>query len=146
MPLYTYPIPAGELTLPVLISLGATEAQLKIAAGQSLPALAWGTGVVDTGTTVTCVAGAILRKLGTLPVLQSTSLTAVGQVPVNLYKVSLSIPAPGPATGPMLTRREMTVMEMTEVIPGVDALIGLDILLDCKLHLDGPARQFTLDF
>jgi hypothetical protein len=27
----------------------------------------------------------------------------------------------------------------------VDVLIGLDVLLNGHFHLDGPARQFTLD-
>jgi hypothetical protein len=60
--------------------------------------------------------------------------------------VSLSIPPPGGAGGPMLTRRDLTVMEMPGPIPGVEVLIGLDILLDCKMLLDGPARQFMLEF
>jgi hypothetical protein len=46
----------------------------------------------------------------------------------------------------MLTRDNLLVMEMPSPIPGVEVLIGLDILLDCKLLLDGPARQFTLEF
>jgi hypothetical protein len=80
MPQYKYPIPAGELKLPVLIGLGADEAQVRLAGGQSLPSLVWGTGVIDTGTTVTCVAGSILRQLGTAPVKQATSHTATGQL------------------------------------------------------------------
>lgn len=27
-----------------------------------------------------------------------------------------------------------------------DALIGLDVALECRLHIDGPGRQFTLDY
>ena len=46
----------------------------------------------------------------------------------------------------MLTRSDLRVMELANPIPGVEVLIGLDILLDCRLLLDGPARQFTLDF
>jgi hypothetical protein len=46
----------------------------------------------------------------------------------------------------MLTRHDLTVMEMPSPIPGVEVLIGLDILLNCKLVLEGPARRFTLDF
>jgi len=120
----TYPLQAGELTLPVVIGLGAGEAQARMAAGQALPSPAWGTGVIDTGTTVTCVAGSILRQLGTLPAHQATSHTATGQLVADLSKVSLSIPAPGPSVGPMLTRRDLLVMEMIQVIPGVEALIA----------------------
>jgi hypothetical protein len=46
----------------------------------------------------------------------------------------------------MLTRGDLVVMELIKPIPNVEVLVGLDILLDCRLLLDGPARQFTLDF
>ena len=65
---------------------------------------------------------------------------------VNLFEVSVSVPPPGNLPGPMLTRHDLTVMEMPSPIPGVEVLIGLDILLNCKLVLEGPARRFTLDF
>jgi len=28
----------------------------------------------------------------------------------------------------------------------LDVLIGMDVLLECKLMLDGPARQFSIEF
>ena len=146
MPSYTFSIPSGELTLPVLVGLSAEETQAQLAAGKETPAPLWGTAAIDTGTSITCIARDVLVKLGTKPVKQATSQTASGQFVVDLYKVSLSIPAPGPTTGPMFTVRELTVMEMSETIPGLEALIGLDILLQCKLLLDGPARTFTLEF
>ena len=37
-------------------------------------------------------------------------------------------------------------MELIDPPPDVEVFIGLDILLDCRLLLDGPGRQFTLDF
>ncbi len=37
-------------------------------------------------------------------------------------------------------------MELTTPLPVVEVLIGLDILLGCKFLLDGPARQFSLEF
>jgi len=92
------------------------------------------------------VAGAILRRFGTLAVKQATRHTATGQFVADLYQVSLSIPAPGPSAGPMLTRRDLLVMEMTQVIADIDALVGLDVLLEIKLLLDGPARSFALEF
>ncbi len=46
----------------------------------------------------------------------------------------------------MLTRDDLLIMELIDPIPGVEVLIGLDILLDCRLLLDGPGRQFTLEF
>jgi hypothetical protein len=146
VPQYTYPIQAGELTLPVLIGLGSDEAVACLAAGQALPSLAWGMGVIDTGTNVTCIAGAVLRQLGSMVLYRATSQTTAGPFVANLYQISLSIPAPGPTPGPMLTRSDLIVMEMTQVIPGIEALIGLDVLLEIQLLLDGPGRTFTLAF
>jgi hypothetical protein len=46
----------------------------------------------------------------------------------------------------MLTVRDLLVSELTTTLPNIDMLIGMDILLDCKLLLDGPARRFVLEF
>ena len=137
---------ANEPTLPVVVWLNAVEARATRAAGRPLPGLVWGTGFLDTGTNVTCVAAAVLQQLGLQSIGQGDSQTARGPMVANLFEVSLSIPAPGPSPGPMLTHDHLRVMELSDPIPGVDVLIGLDILLGCRLLLDGPGRQFTLDF
>ncbi len=40
----------------------------------------------------------------------------------------------------------LLVMEALATLPDADVLIGLDILLNCKTLLDGPARRFTIEF
>ncbi len=42
--------------------------------------------------------------------------------------------------------RDLEVSALAHPIPGTDLLIGLDLLLDCRLFVDGPARTFTFDF
>jgi hypothetical protein len=37
-------------------------------------------------------------------------------------------------------------MELPTPLPTANVVIGLDVLLGCKLLLDGPKRQFLLDF
>jgi hypothetical protein len=146
MPQLIFPIPSGELKLSVLISYNQNALAAMIATGQALPAPLWAIGVIDTGTNITCVTPALLQRLGLTATGQGSSHTVGGQAAVNLFEVSLSIPPPGGVPGPMLTRQDLVVMEMPSPIPGVEVLIGLDILLDCKLLLDGPARWFTLEF
>lgn len=119
---------------------------VRLAAGQALPSPIWTRGVVDTGSNVTCVTPSIFQRLGLLPTGQGHSHTVAGQAAVNLFEVSLSIPPPANAAGPMLTRRDLTVMEMPSPIPGVEVLIGTDVLRDCKLSVDRRARQLTLEF
>jgi hypothetical protein len=45
-----------------------------------------------------------------------------------------------------LTFTDLLVTELAAQLPDADVLIGLDVLLTCKLILDGPGRTFTLDF
>jgi hypothetical protein len=146
MPQLTFAIPSGELKLTVVIGHNRKDLAVRLAAGQALPSPVWTTGVIDTGTNVTCVTPDVLQRLGLIPTGQGKSQTVAGEAAVNLFEVSLSIPPAGNVAGPMLTRRDLTVMEMPSPIPGVEVLIGMDVLLDCKLLLDGPARQLTLEF
>jgi hypothetical protein len=106
----------------------------------------WARAVIDTGTNVTCVTPGVLRRLGLTSSGQSSTHTIGGQVAVNLFEVSLSIPAPGNVPGPILTQRDLIVMEMAQPIPRVEVLIGMDILLGWKLLVDGPAGRFNLEF
>lgn len=64
---------------------------------------------------------------------------------MKLYQVSLSI---FDATQPLLPWFVIPDLEVMELPPHVtiDVLIGMDVLLQCRLLLDGPGRQFTLDF
>lgn len=142
----TFPIPLAELTFSAVVSLSHQAMVDRLAAG--LPAMPpiWTTGLIDTGSTVTCVAADVIQRLGISPFAQTSTRTASGSVPVRLFRVSLSISPSGNLPGPMLTRPDLLVMELLDPIPNVDVLIGLDILLDCRLLVDGPGRQFTIDF
>jgi len=59
--------------------------------------------------------------------------------------VSLSIVGPT-GMGPSLVQPSLEVVELTTPIPNIDVLLGMDVLLQCRLLIDGPARQFTLMF
>ncbi len=142
----TFPIQQNELRLAVMISLNHPTMMALIAAGQPPPVPIWATGILDTGSSISCVATAIIQQLGISTAAQTRTQTARRSVPVQLFEVSLSIAPVGNLPGPMLTRGDLMVMELADPIPDVEVLIGLDILLDCRLLLDGPGQQFTLDF
>jgi hypothetical protein len=146
MPQLSFSMPSGEPRLSVLIGLNAQDSTKLIAAGRPVPNPVWAIGLIDTGTNVTCIAGNILHKLGISSFGQTSTHTASGPASVKLFEVSLSIPPASNLPSPMLTQGNLIVMELTDPIPDVEVLIGLDILLDCRLVLDGPGRQFTLDF
>jgi hypothetical protein len=60
--------------------------------------------------------------------------------------VSVSITDFGTPGAPLFVQPTLLVMELPLALANVDVLIGMDILLGCRMLLDGPARQFTLDF
>ena len=67
-----------------------------------------------------------------------------GEFTTNTYEVSLTIAdksAPGRAT---YSPPDVSVIHMEAA--GVDVLIGLDLLMACRLTIDGPSRLFTLEF
>lgn len=118
----------------------------RIGAGQSTPVPIWTTALIDTGSNISAVTADIIQKLSISPVAHTRTRTAAGPASVRVFYVSLSIPPAGNLPGPMLTRSRLLVMELTDPPPDIDVLIGLDILLDCRLLLDGPGGYFTLDF
>lgn len=142
----TFPLQTDELKLAVVIGLHQQAMVDRLAAGLSLLSPIWAKGAIDTGSSITCIATDLLQTLATPPVGQSRTQTAAGPARVRLFRVSLSIPSAGNLLGPMLTRGDLLVMELIDPPPDIEVLIGLDILLDCRLFLDGPGRYFTLDF
>jgi hypothetical protein len=99
---------------------------------------------LDTGTSITSIAATVLQQLGLASSAAGTTQTASGAVGVNLFTVSLSITDPAQPGSPWLTQADLLVMELVTILPDADVLIGLDVLLEFKLALDGPGRRFTL--
>jgi hypothetical protein len=114
--------------------------------GQPIPQPLLVRGLVDTASDITAVAAPFLQRLALSSTTSGTTQTAGGVVPVDLYEVSLSITNPSQAGSSWFTAPQMLVMELTTLLRDTDVLIGLDIRLQGKLFLDGPARRFTLDF
>jgi hypothetical protein len=141
----TFPVTRAGLEVPVWLGVSHRESNRLLASGQPIPPPVQARGLVDTGSDTTAVAPWVLHQLGLPKATSARSQTASGLVPVSLYEASLSITDPGGAS-PMLTAPQLLVMELTTALADADVLVGLDVLLQCRLLLDGPARQFTLDF
>jgi len=132
------------MIVPAIVGLGHADGTALMQTGQRLPPPLHVRALIDTGCSTTAVAPLIFGQLGLAPLIAGSSQTASGSVTVNLYSVSLSVF--DASRGAMLTLRELMASELTTAIPNIDVLIGMDVLLGCKLLLDGPARQFTLEF
>jgi hypothetical protein len=146
VPQLTFPVTRAGLAVPVWIGLTNPAIRMATVAGQPIPRPTGAAGLLDTACDLTAVAPSILRQLAVPVSTTATTNTAGGQVNVNLYRVSVGITDPAqPPGSPWLTFPDLLVTELAAHLPDADVLIGLDILLTCKLILDGPGRTFTLD-
>jgi hypothetical protein len=140
------PVTAAGLIVPVWVGLSDNELTALHAAGQQLPPPLQARGLLDTGSDVTAVSAGLLAAVGISPGLTDSTTTAGGTVPVRLFEVSVSITDPHQSPAAFLTLADLLVMELPTSLPDTEVLSGLDMLLATKLVLDGPAREFTLEF
>jgi len=141
----TFSVTRDGLALGVLVGVDRADSLTLIHSNLPVPPPIRCTAVVDTGSSVTCVSARILQQLAPRKKSASSTQTASGPMNVNLFSVSLGIPLVVPTPTSHVLDPQLTVMELALPIPGIDVLIGLDVLLNGKLFLDGPARQFTLE-
>ncbi|MCI0642746.1 MAG: retroviral-like aspartic protease family protein, partial [Gemmataceae bacterium] len=134
------------LEVPILIGVDGQETSNLVAAGKPVPAPVLARGLLDTGSSISAVAPWVLQRLGVASKGQAATQTAGGQIPVQLFHVSISILAQSKPAGPSFTLPSVWVSELAVVLPDADVLIGLNVLFECKLLLDGPARVFALAF
>lgn len=141
----TFPIVARELLVDVRVNLDAPSLIALQAARQTAPPSFAGRAIIDTGSNATGVSAAVARQLALVRFSQSNSQGMGGPVTVDLYRVSLTVCDASQPHIPWFTIPDITVFELTPGVPH-DVLIGMDVLAQCRLTVDGPAGVFTLDF
>jgi hypothetical protein len=146
MPRLTFPADPRGLKVDVVVGLGGAATTLLVNQGQPIPAPVRAQGLIDTGSTVTGVARAIVQRLALPRYVRTNTQTASGSALVGLYVVSLGIQDFALPAGPKLVEPTLVVMELPSAISGVDVLVGLDVLMKCQMILNGPAQQLILDF
>jgi hypothetical protein len=145
MPALTFPLSPDGMRVDVLVTYDTVTLQSLLAAGQPIPPSIPGKGLLDTGTDVSTVAASIIQQLG-LPVHSyDTTQGIAGPVSVRLFVVTLFILDASQRHLPWLDQPDLLVIEQVSALP-VEALIGMDVLLGCKLFLDGPGGWFSLEF
>jgi hypothetical protein len=142
----TFPVSPVGLTVPVWIGLSGTVTTALYGTGRPISPPIQARGLLDTGSDITAVASWLLQRLAVPVATVTATHTVAGPVKVDLFEVSLGINDPVQSGSPWLTEPDLLVMELAAVLPNVDVLIGLDVLLRYKLLLDGPVRQFALEF
>ena|SRR5438105_4899294 len=147
MPHLTFPIGPLGPTVSVQVGLASNALAALQASGRAIPTPLLAQGLIDTGTDLTAIVPSVLQRLAgasILPGVTAQTHTASGVVAVNLFEISLSIFTE--TSTAMLTRAQLTVTELASPLAGIDVLIGMDVLSECLLVMDGPARRFTLAF
>jgi predicted aspartyl protease len=146
MPRLTLPFNPDEIRLPVMLGVDGPTTRGLIASGQPVPRPVIASAVIDTGSNVTAIQPQVLRQLGLVVGRPARSTTAGGVQAVALFEVSVGLLPIGGLTTPVILSDRLTVIELAHPIPGTDVLVGLDLLLGCQLHIDGPNLQFTLSW
>ena len=74
-----------------------------------------------------------------------TPSTGAQPHPTDQYDVALAIPGRTPNDPPLIIPI-LPVAKCDLIVQGIQALIGRDILSNCRLTYDGAMKQFTLAF
>ena len=144
MPQLSFPFDHNGMFVDVLLSCGGDRMKQLLAQNDPVPAPIWARGLIDTGTNVSAVSLAILQQLDIPKGDAVQSVGIASEFATHYYEISLTIADKSASTGPTFAPPDVSVIHLEAV--GVDVLIGLDLLVSCRLVLDGPARLFTLEF
>jgi hypothetical protein len=142
----TFPIPIDR-SLPVTVMVAASASAIKaqMTANQPVASPILARAAVDTGANFSSVSLSILRQLGVASHRVQQQQTASSKGLIDMYWVSISIIGPAGAAGPMFAVPDVEVSAL--LVPlDVAVLVGMDVLLECQFHIDGPARQFSFTF
>ena len=146
MPRLSFPIAKDGLRVEALIGLDSATTITLAQAGSPITPPSKIKALLDTGSDVSAAAPRVLQQLGLTPAQTVATYTAGGYVSVDLYRVSLTILDTLSGSGPMFTKSSLWVTELAVPLPGIEVLIGLNVVLDLVLTVDGPRQTFTLDF
>jgi hypothetical protein len=100
----------------------------------------------DTGANHTSVGPSLLAALGLVSIGSVQTHTASGVATVQYYRVSLTLFDPTTAGAPTMFRPTWTVTNLPHDLPDTDVIIGMDLIDEIILNINGPGKQFTLTF
>ena len=147
MPCINVNIAAGGPLLIVHVGVSAPRMQALQAANHTIPPVATGTFLIDTGASATCadpalIAGLMLQPTGRVGI--STPSTAGQPHFCEQFDVSIYIPGSTPTIGHMIPAIPIVATHLRS--QGIDGLIGRDVLKACTLIYNGTADWFTLAY
>ncbi|MGL6096402.1 MAG: hypothetical protein ACRC7O_11475 [Fimbriiglobus sp.] len=135
---------ADDIRFPVYIGVDATRAAAVRAAGLTPPPRVLAHAILDTGTNVTIVSAGLAAAIGLQFLRRDTTQTGGGVVATDLYLAEIVLPPIFGLTAEVTLANRLIVATLPGLEPGIDVLFGLDLLLVCRLEVDGPNRTFSL--
>jgi predicted aspartyl protease len=128
--------------LGCLVQIGLRVGTSYAKAGKGGPPSSW-TALVDTGAMKTAISPAVVRNLGPRPGDSAAIRRPTSGVTRSLiYDVELKF------DGYLSLGRwfEMEVVQAQPATPGIDVLIGMDLLMQFHLYLSGPGGKLVLSY
>ena len=106
------------------------------------------TAIVDTGATHTCLDRATINALGISATGSATATTpSTGNTPHTFEVFDIAISIPSRVNQLPFYRGTIPVLCMDQpLLPGVQMLLGIDILSNCTLFVDGATGIFSLAY
>jgi hypothetical protein len=145
MPLLTGPIGAEGALVDIFVALSTPRVDALKAAGMGFPPPKKVRALIDTGASISSISPQIAKGLGLVPTgITSISSATTGSAPqnCNLYDVCLAFVQPSIK----VLGVNIPVIEVELFTPGVDVLLGRDMLRQCLCIYDGPGGTFILAF
>ncbi len=139
--------PEGAL-VTVEISLSRREVQRRRHALQPIPAAVSLRALIDTGSECSCADSRALALL-TLP-LKSIGLAnlpaAGGLTPTTFHDASLTVVHPSGDARVNLVVGDLPLAEVSLAALGYEALVGRDVLGQCRFLYDGRGGRYRLSY
>ena len=104
--------------------------------------------LIDTGATHTTINPRIVRDLKIKPVGAGTSLVVGATIPTveSTFRLGIEVETLAGHTGMKLALISDALVFGDIELGNIDCLLGMDILADTTLFINGPAQSFTLAF
>lgn len=145
MPFLTFPIGAEGTLVNIFVALSTPRVDALKAAGLGFPPPEKAKALIDTGASISSISPRIAKGLALVPsgVTPIHSATTGGTSQnCNLYDVCLAFVQPSIK----VLGVNIPVIEVDLFSPGIDVLLGRDMLGQCLCIYDGQSSTFVLAF
>jgi hypothetical protein len=147
MPFLSVPLAAGGALIDVFVALSTHRVDVLKAAGMGYPRPEMAKAMIDTGAGISSISPRIAGNLGLVPsgITPIHSATSGGSPQnCNLYDVCLAFTQPSIKV--LGVNVPVFELDLSVSIPGVDVLLGRDLLRQCLFIYDGQSSTFVLAF